>query len=65
MKHEIMIRILFILLARNKVSASEIATRFEISRRTVYRYIDTLCLANVPILVDRGANGGFYIADSY
>ncbi len=65
MKHEIMIRILFMLLARNKVSASEIASRFEISRRTVYRYIDTLSLANVPILVDRGSNGGFYIADSY
>lgn len=65
MKNEIMIRILFMLLARNKVSAAEIAARFEISRRTVYRYIDTLCLANVPILVDRGANGGFYIADSY
>lgn len=66
MKYEILIRILFMLLSRKgKVTAAEIASRFEISRRTVYRYMDTLTLANVPIMVDQGTNGGYYISDTY
>ena len=41
------------------------ADRFEISTRTVYRYIDILCATGVPILSKKGRNGGFYIADYY
>lgn len=66
MKYEILIRILFMLLSRKgKVTAAEIASRFEISRRTVYRYMDTLTLAHVPVLVDKGTNGGYYISDTF
>ncbi|MBR2336581.1 MAG: YafY family transcriptional regulator [Clostridia bacterium] len=65
MKYETMLKILFLLLSKGKVSAKYIAQRFEISTRTVMRYLDTMSLANIPIIADTGRNGGFYIADSY
>ena len=65
MKYEIMIKILFLLLSKGKLSARYIAQRFDISTRTVMRYLDAMSLANVPIIADSGRNGGFYIANSY
>ena len=65
MKYTVLMRILFMLLAKKKVTAKEISDKFEISKRTVYRYMDELSLAHVPIMVERGQNGGFYIADSF
>ena len=65
MKYETMVQILFLLLSKGKVSARYIASRFDVSTRTVMRYIDTMCLANIPIIADPGRNGGFYIADTY
>lgn len=65
MKYQMMLKILFLLLSRRKVSARYIADKYEISLRTVYRYIDELSLANVPIYNVRGRNGGYAISDSY
>ena len=65
MKYQMMLKILFLLLSRKKVSAKYIADRYEISLRTVYRYIDELSLSDVPIYNVRGRNGGYAISDSY
>lgn len=65
MKYQMMLKILFLLLARKKVSAKYIADRYELSLRTVYRYIDELSLSDVPIYNIRGRNGGYAISDSY
>lgn len=48
-----------------KTKAIDLSQKFEISTRTVYRYIDILCGAGVPILSKTGKDGGFYIADYY
>ncbi len=64
MKYKILIDILFLLLSREKVSAKYIADRFDISLRTVYRYIDELSLS-VPLYNIRGRNGGIAICDTY
>lgn len=65
MKFQILIELIFLLLARKKVTVSQIMHRFEISRSTAFRYVDALTLANIPIAVDRGRNGGFFIPDDY
>ena len=65
MKYQIMIKILMLLLSRRKVCAREIAERYEISVRSVYRYIEELCVAGIPIDVARGRYGGLTIADTY
>lgn len=65
MKFQILIELVFLLLARKKVTVSQIMRRFEVSRSTAFRYVDALTLANIPISVDRGRNGGFFIPDDY
>ncbi|MBQ9714195.1 MAG: YafY family transcriptional regulator [Clostridia bacterium] len=64
MKFSILIAILFDLLAKRKATALELSEKYEISPRTVYRYID-LMSTYVPIYVKRGRDGGIYISDNY
>ncbi|MDE7163575.1 MAG: YafY family transcriptional regulator [Clostridia bacterium] len=65
MKYQIMIKMLMLLTSRRKVTAAEIADRFEISVRSVYRYVEELNVAGVPLDVVRGRSGGIYIADTF
>ena len=65
MQYEIMIKMLFTLLRRRKVTANELAAEYDISPRSVYRYIDEMTIAGVPIDVARGQYGGIYISDAY
>jgi len=65
MKLERLIYILLSLLNKKRITAKEIAERFEISSRTVYRDMDTLSLAGIPIYSERGDKGGFYIPSDY
>ncbi len=65
MKFEIMVKILFELLSKKVVTASYLANKYEISRRTVYRYIESLDFAGVPIYTNRGNGGGFSLVDTY
>ncbi len=60
-----MTEILFILLSKRKVSARELAQRFGVSVRSIYRYIDEMTVSGIPIDVARGASGGIYISDAY
>lgn len=64
-KEQIIISILFDLLAKDTVKANYLAKKYDISLRSVYRYIETLEQANVPIYSNRGREGGFCILDGY
>ena len=64
-KYRVMIKILATLLAKRKVTAKELAERYEVSVRTVYRYIDDLSLAGIPVTITRGRYGGVAISDAY
>ena len=65
MKSQIMIEILILLLSGKTITASKIADRYEISVRSVYRYVDDLSLCGIPVYVTRGRYGGIKIADTY
>lgn len=65
MKYETMVKMLVLLLSRRKVTAGEIAERYGVSIRSVYRYIEELTVAGIPIEVERGRYGGITIADTY
>ncbi|MGN0804503.1 MAG: helix-turn-helix transcriptional regulator [Candidatus Coproplasma sp.] len=65
MKYQIMIKMLNMLSSRLKITAREVAERFEISQRSVYRYVEELNVAGVPVDVVRGRYGGIFIADTY
>ena len=65
MKIDRLIGILSVLLQEEKVTAPELAERFEVSRRTINRDIDDLLYAGIPIRTAQGTGGGISIADGY
>lgn len=65
MKIDRLIGILSVLLQEEKVTAPELAERFEVSRRTINRDIDELLYAGIPIRTSQGVGGGISIAEGY
>ena len=65
MKYEIMLGILFELLSKRCVKAQYLADKFEVSVRSIHRYINCLENAGIPIYTLRGSQGGFAIVDTY
>ncbi len=65
MKIDCLIGILSILLQQEKITAPELAEKFEVSRRTINRDIEHLCQAGIPVMTARGKNGGISIMDNY
>lgn len=65
MKMDRLIALIMILLEQEQISARELAERLEVSRRTIYRDIDTLNRAGLPIYTLMGAWGGVGLMKSY
>ncbi|HKX06887.1 MAG TPA: WYL domain-containing protein, partial [Stellaceae bacterium] len=60
-----LLAILMLLQTRGRMTAEVLAAEFEVSIRTIYRDIDQLSAANVPVYADRGPNGGFALLEGY
>lgn len=65
MKIDRLLGILTLLLQQDRMTASELAARFEVSRRTILRDVDALNRAGVPIVTARGNDGGIGIMEGY
>lgn len=65
MKIDRMIGILSILLQQEKVTAPYLAEKFEVSRRTINRDIEALCMAGIPLVTESGQGGGVSIMEGY
>jgi predicted DNA-binding transcriptional regulator YafY len=65
MKAQRLLSITMLLLGRDCVSASELAERFEVSVRTIYRDIESLCEAGIPVVAYPGSGGGYGILKGY
>jgi len=65
MKLQRLIAILTVLLQKDRVSATTLAEKFEVSVRTIYRDIETLECAGIPIVTHTGVNGGVSIIEQY
>jgi predicted DNA-binding transcriptional regulator YafY len=58
-------RILYYLLDKGHAAAPELAEKFEVSVRMIYRDVDAISSAGIPIYVTTGRNGGIQFLDDY
>ena len=65
MKIDRLVSIIMVLLDKERIGAQELADMFEVSPRTVYRDIDTINMAGIPIRSIPGVGGGFEIMQKY
>jgi len=57
--------IVYILLNKKRTTAGELAGHFEVSQRTIYRDIEALCEAGIPIYASKGKGGGISLVDGF
>ncbi len=60
-----MFEIIYILLYRERVTAKELAEKFEVSTRTIYRDVENISAAGIPIYMSKGKNGGIGLLKGY
>lgn len=65
MKISRLLAILIVLLNREKVTAAELADRFEVSVRTIIRDMQTINEAGIPIISYQGYEGGYGLVEGY
>lgn len=65
MKINRLLEITIILLNRKSVTARELADRFEVSTRTIYRDLEVLSCAGVPVYTNKGSGGGISLLEDY
>ena len=65
MRADRLLSILLLLQAQGKMTARELAQELEVSERTIYRDIDALSFAGVPIFSESGHQGGYALVENY
>ena len=65
MRADRLLAILLLLQTRGRTTARELARRLEVSERTIYRDLDALSAAGVPVIAESGPGGGCLLAPDY
>ena len=60
-----LLEIVYILLNQKNTTAKQLAERFSVSGRTIYRDIDTLSLAGIPVYTEKGKGGGISLLPEF
>lgn len=60
-----LLEIVYILLDKKMVTAKELSEHFEVSQRTIYRDIDSLSMAGIPVYTNKGKGGGISLLDNF
>lgn len=65
MQESRLFKIVYYLLDKGQATAPKLAEKFEVSVRTIYRDIDVLSGAGIPIYTEAGRNGGIYLMNDF
>jgi predicted DNA-binding transcriptional regulator YafY len=65
MRADRLLSILLMLQTRGRLTARELAEQLEVSERTIYRDIEALGMAGIPVYAERGPGGGCMLVDGY
>ena len=65
MQIERLVQMVFYILSHGHVTAKELADLFQVSTRTVYRDINTLTVAGIPIFSTKGVGGGIFLMEGF
>src|ERR1017187_8313765 len=60
-----LVSIILLLQARGQLTAAQLAKELEVSVRTVYRDVESLHTAGIPLYGDAGHHGGYQLLDGY
>lgn len=65
MKNGRLFEILYLLVEKREITAGELARRLEVSERTIYRDVDALSAAGIPVYAQKGKGGGIRLMDQF
>ena len=65
MQESRLFKIVYYLLEKGRATAPELAKQFEVSVRTIYRDIDALSEAGIPVYAEAGRNGGISLLEDF
>jgi predicted DNA-binding transcriptional regulator YafY len=65
MKVNRLFEIIYILLNKDRITAKELAEHFEVSTRTIYRDVEDISTAGIPIYMSKGKNGGISLLPGF
>jgi predicted DNA-binding transcriptional regulator YafY len=65
MRADRLLSILLLLQSRGRMTANELSSQLEVSERTIYRDLEALGMAGIPIYSEHGPGGGYALLDSY
>ncbi len=65
MKNSRLFEILYLLVEKRAITAGELAERLEVSERTIYRDVDALSAAGIPVFTLKGQGGGIRLMDQF
>jgi len=65
MRADRLLSILMMLQGRGRMTAGQLSAELEVSERTIYRDVDALSVAGIPVYGERGPEGGYALLDSY
>ena len=65
MRADRLLSILLLLQVHRRMTAQELAKRLEVSERTIYRDMEALSMAGIPVSAERGTGGGLVLAEAF
>ncbi len=65
MRADRLLSILLLLQSKGRMTAHDLAIQLEVSERTIYRDLEALGIAGVPVYTERGPGGGYELIDGY